>query len=91
MPDWGADSPTLHHNLIQTLRAIRDHAVSRRRPSVDDAKSWHKRIMEGLRVPEKRFVGRFRGAPGLQDVGAKIGEHQGVSPAEVLSELSQFE
>ncbi|NOY73144.1 MAG: hypothetical protein GXP14_12375 [Gammaproteobacteria bacterium] len=91
MPDWDANSPKLQQNLINTLRAVRDHTVSRNTPGINDAKTWHTSIMAGLRVPEQRFVGKFRGEQGLQDIGVRIGEHQGVSPAEVLTELSHFE
>ncbi len=91
MPDWDANSPKLQQNLINTLRAVRDDAVSRSTPSIKDAKIWHASIMAGLRVPEQRFVGQFRGGEGLQHIVVRIGEHQAVPPAEVLTELSQFE
>jgi uncharacterized protein YidB (DUF937 family) len=47
--------------------------------------------MKGLTVPDARFVGAFRGEPGLENIQVKIGAHYGVDASEVADELAQFE
>ena len=91
MPDWDADSRRLHANLISVLSGIRDHARARAPVSVELARGWHEDIMDGLQVPELRFVGAFRGEAGLEDVGVGIGEHDGTAPGQVSAELQEFE
>ena len=88
--DWDAYSSTLHDNLERTLRTVRDQATSRHPLRVEDAKDWHTEIMKGLQVPGPKYVGRFRGEQGLQNVHVKIGQHQGVQPSEVSNAIFQF-
>jgi hypothetical protein len=47
--------------------------------------------MAGLDVPDRRYVGNFRGEPGLETVGVRIGRHEGVPPSEVAAALAAFE
>jgi hypothetical protein len=47
--------------------------------------------MKGLTVPDARFVGAFRGEPGLENIQVRIGAHYGVDASEVADELAQFE
>jgi Fic/DOC family len=47
--------------------------------------------MQGLIVPDGRYVGAFRGEPGLENTGVRIGPYFGTDPARVAQELSQFE
>ena len=47
--------------------------------------------MRGLGVPEKRFIGAFRGEPGLETIGVRIGRSYGVAPSEVADALRRFE
>ena len=47
--------------------------------------------MTGLDVPDTRFVGAFRGEPGLENVRVRVGANYGVEPANVAQELEEFE
>jgi hypothetical protein len=47
--------------------------------------------MDGLGVPGPRFVGAFRGEPGLETVQVKVGAHYGVNSADVAGALRVFE
>ena len=40
---------------------------------------------------EPRYVGAFRGEPGLERTGVKIGRYRGTKPAKVAEELRRFE
>ena len=91
MADWDADSPQLRRNLTKILRDARDKALRREVPTVEDARRWQRDTMAGLDVPDAKFVGRFRGEPGLEATRVLIGAHEGVPPAEVARELAAFE
>lgn len=90
-PDWGADSSTLHENLVQALCLARDQARTRKTPELENAKQWHRHIMENLAVPDKNYIGRFRGEEGLENYEVQIGPHPGVSVIDIVDELTQFE
>jgi Fic family protein len=47
--------------------------------------------MEGLDVPNPRFVGAFRGESGLERVQVRVGSNFGVDSAKVAEELTRFE
>ena len=47
--------------------------------------------MAGLKVPDKKYVGRFRGEPGLETTRVWVGGHEGAPPERVASELAAFE
>lgn len=47
--------------------------------------------MEGLEMPDSRFVGAFRGEAGLETVQVRGGPNYGVDSARVAGELSRFE
>jgi fido (protein-threonine AMPylation protein) len=47
--------------------------------------------MAGLNVPDARFVGSFRGEPGLEYIQIRIGSWVGVDSRRVAHELAQFE
>jgi hypothetical protein len=89
--DWDAESPRLRRNLTETLRDVRDRAVRREVPSVEDARRWQRDTMAGLQVPDSKYVGRFRGEPGLETTRVWIGSHEGVPPGKVADELLAFE
>jgi Fic family protein len=55
------------------------------------ARRWHALVMEGLDVPDSRFVGAFRGEAGLERVQVRIGSNYGVDSAKVAEELKHFE
>jgi Fic family protein len=47
--------------------------------------------MEGLDVPNPRFVGAFRGESGLESIQVRVGSNFGVDSAKVAEELTRFE
>jgi hypothetical protein len=47
--------------------------------------------MSGLDVPAEAFVGRFRGEPGLEKIGVRVGNKAGTSPGDVAQQLAVFE
>src|SRR5437867_6484084 len=91
MPDWDANSPALRANLSNVLRSVRDSARRRDVPGVESARAWQRQTMAGLDVPDARYVGAFRGEPGLEDVEVRIGAHRGVQAEKVAEELRTFE
>lgn len=90
MPDWDEDSPQLRHNLSAILEEIVDRADQREMPTAEMARRWQSTFMRGLRA-EPRYVGKFRGEPGLERTGGKIGAFRGVPAAQVSAELKRFE
>jgi len=66
MPDWDENSPELRENLKQVLRDIRDSAQQRKTLGVEAIREWHRGIMKGLNVPNKKWIGKFRGEVGLK-------------------------
>jgi hypothetical protein len=91
VPDWDKDSPQLRSNLRLALREIAEAAQQREKPTVEEARRWQVLVMEGLGVPDPRFVGGFRGEPGLESVQVRVGEVFGVSSADVAEALRVFE
>ncbi len=91
MPDWDKDSPQVRSNLRLVLREIARAAQERDTPTVEQARRWQVLAMEGLDVPDPRFVGAFRGAPGLETVQVRVGSNYGVSSADVAPALCLFE
>ena len=90
MPDWDADSPELRRNLTHLLEEIADRADQREKPTIELAREWQRRFMQGL-AAEPRYVGAFRGEPGLEKTGVKIGRYRGTKPAKVAEDLKKFE
>lgn len=91
MPDWDADSVRLQENLAKVAKDIRAKARARAPASLGMAKSWHETFMEGLAVPDRLYVGRFRGEAGLERTNVRVGAHTGTPAKDVASELSIFE
>lgn len=91
MPSWDEDSPQLRANLAVVLDSIVREAEQRGTPALAAAKLWHALIMRGLDVPDTRFVGAFRGEPGLENVQIKVGANHGVDSARVAEEVARFE
>jgi len=89
--DWDADSPRLRQNLAEVLRRLRDSALRRDVPTIEDARGWQRGTMAGLDVPDDKYVGRFRGEPGLEATRVWVGVHEGVPPGKVAEELAAFE
>lgn len=90
-PDWDKDSPRLRENLADVLREILRAAETREMPSCETARHWQRTFLRGLRVPDKRFVGSFRGEPGLEDILVHVGTNYGSEPSAVAEELRRFE
>ena len=91
MADWDADSAQLEQNLLIALETIRDNARRRTALSLETARQWHAESLRGLAVPDARYVGRFRGEPGLEKVQVHVGGRFGVAARDVASALAAFE
>jgi hypothetical protein len=91
MADWDANSAPLEQNLLRVLETIRDNARRRTVLSVETARRWHAETLRNLTVPNSRYVGRFRGEPGLEKVQVHIGGQFGVAARDVSSALAAFE
>ena len=91
MPDWDQDSPQLRQNLTSVLTDIVRTSPQRALPNLETALRWHTLIMRGLEVPDPRFVGAFRGTPGLETVQVRVGTTYGVDATKVAVELAHFE
>jgi Fic family protein len=90
-PDWEKDSPQLRANLAEILEEIAAAADQRKKPTVEAARRWQALAMRNLEVSEGRFIGAFRGEPGLENINVRVGANYGVDPADVSHELKQFE
>jgi len=91
VPDWDKDSPQLRANLAQILAEIAAAAQQREKPTVEAARRWQAIAMQDLEVSDLRYVGAFRGEPGLEYIAVRIGANYGVDPADVAESLKQFE
>lgn len=91
MASWDEDSPQLRQNLSAVLDEIVRSAQRRELPTVAVAKRWHALMMKNLAVRNPRYVGAFRGEPGLEKVQVHVGAHFGVDAAKVDQELARFE
>jgi hypothetical protein len=91
VPNWDEDSPQLRKNLAQILQEIARSASQRKTPTVQAARRWQTLAMEGLHAPDSRFVGAFRGEPGLEKVQVRVGSNFGVDSVKVAEELARFE
>jgi Fic family protein len=91
VPDWERDSPQLRANLTEILAEIAAAADQREKPTVEAARRWQALAMRNLEVRDKRYIGAFRGEPGLESVNVRVGSNYGVDPADVADSLKQFE
>ncbi len=91
MPNWDEDSPELRRNLSKVLDEIVHSAQRREFPTLASAKRWQSLLMKNLTVPDARFVGAFRGEPGLEKIQVRVGVGYGVDAAEVAGALAGFE
>jgi hypothetical protein len=89
--DWDEDSPRLRQNLARVLEEIVQASQAREEPTLKAVTHWHTLVMRGLDVPDSRFVGAFRGEPGLENLQTRIGANYGVASTKVASELGRFE
>ena len=91
MPNWDEDSPQLRKNLALVLKEIGQAAEKRETPTVEAARRWQTIVMQGLDAPDSRFVGAFRGEPGIENIQVRVGANYGVDSAKVAEELKRFE
>ena len=91
MPNWDEDSPQLRKNLALVLKEIGQAAEKRETPTVEAARRWQTIVMQGLDVPDSRFVGAFRGEPGIENIQVRLGANYGADSAKVAEELKRFE
>ncbi len=73
MVDWDANSPQLEQNLRRVLEAAREAARRRELPSLQSMRRWHAEVHSNLDAPDPRYVGKFRGEPGLEIVQVHVG------------------
>lgn len=90
MPDWDADGPRLQANLEGVLEGVSRWADNRDKIAVATIKRWHRQTMAGLEVPDPKYVGRFRGEPGLEGQPVYVGSHEGTKAALVVGEVDAF-
>ena len=91
MPNWDEDSPQLRENLAEVLNEIVGSAELRETLTVEMARHWQTLFLEGLDVPDARYVGAFRGETGLENVQANVGSNRGAPSSKVAEELKRFE
>lgn len=91
MRDWDEDSPTLRRNLTRILEQLANQADQRQLPTLELARNWQRTFMQGLKPDSPRYVGAFRGEPGLERTGVKVGPHWGTGPSDVAHELEEFQ
>lgn len=91
MPNWDQDSSKLRDNLARALTEIVETAKQRNTPNRELARHWQIVLMDGLVAPNPRFIGAFRGEPGLEHVQVRVGDSFGVNAIEVAAELTVFE
>jgi hypothetical protein len=91
VPDWDEDSTRLRENLTRVLEKIHQGAEQRETPTLEATKGWQTHLLAGLKVPDSRFVGAFRGEPGLKRLQVKVGANYGVESGNVARELKRFE
>ena len=90
MPDWDESSPRLFENLLEAAKTARDSAVRGDPPSLELARSWHRTAMAELEVPNKNWIGGFRGEQGLEEAFVRVGKQPGTNPSNVAAELGRF-
>jgi Fic family protein len=91
MPDWDKDSPELWDNIDRVQSRLEHEAVQRLRPTLKLIKSWHVDTMQGLTADKPEYIGKFRGEPGVEGIGVRIGGVPGVHSTRVAAEVRVFE
>jgi hypothetical protein len=91
VPNWDQDSDQLRRNLGEVLNRVAFSAHLRQVPSVTSARRWHSTLMKNLAVPDARFVGAFRGEPGLEKLQVRVLGQYGVDADEVADAVANFE
>lgn len=98
-PDWNDDAPGSLPTIIANVSAlwpeVEAQATSRPAPSIAQALAWHRRIYDGVPVPEPQYVGQVRDSdpafPCLVDHEVVVGTARGVPARDVPDALAAFE
>ena len=96
---WNADDPgdlaTLEKNLRSVLGLIVRDAFRRISPSVELAKGWHRRVLQGVRLPVPYYAGEVRDSdpdfPELFGYEVAVGPLPGAPSQDVPAQLKGFE
>ena len=91
MPDWDKDSQELWDNIDRVQSRLEHEAVKRLTPTLKLIKSWHVDTMQGLTADKPEYIGKFRGEPGVEGIGVRIGGVPGVHSTRVAAEVRVFE
>lgn len=91
MSDWDEDCQQLQANIERLLSQASVDAIRRTELTLEVMKTWHRDLIRQLAVPDIRYVGRFRGEPGLEGIEVKIGGAFGVRSDLVQGELDEFQ
>ena len=59
--------------------------------TLETIKLWHKDLIRGLKAPDPKYIGRFRGERGLEHVEVRIGKAFGVRSDLVGAEVKLFQ
>lgn len=97
-PDWSEDQagdlPKIIANVGALWPTIESDARNRPAPSIDLVLEWHRRIYDGIVVPDQDFVGAFRDSdparPCLVDYEVGVGPYQGVLARDVPAATDAF-
>lgn len=98
MPGWNENSPELDAHLAEAQRLAAEHALARRRLTLDEIKAWHRATMKGLDIDDaaaldiaaEDMVGEFRGPPRLTGIGVRIGAYYGTPSKGVAAQTRRF-
>lgn len=91
MPNWDEDSSELRQNLARIQQQLPQEARKREIPTREMARRWQKDFMQGLKADDPKYIGAFRGEPGVEGIGAQIGRYWGARSSDVEKELENFE
>lgn len=97
-PDWNEDQPGDLPRIIANVAArwptVAADARRRTVPSLDLVIEWHRRIYDGVSIPDPDYVGAFRDSdlakPCLVDYEVAVGAVQGVLARDVPAATAAF-
>ncbi|MEO6208041.1 MAG: Fic family protein [Candidatus Limnocylindrales bacterium] len=97
-PAWDEDKPGDLPAIIANIRSLWPtvEADARRRtlPSIDMVLYWHRRIYDGVQVPDRDYVGAFRDSdltrPCLMDYEVAVGASRGTAARDVPVAVDSF-
>lgn len=97
-PDWNEDQPGDLPRIIENVGAlwpsVESDARHRPAPSIDLVLEWHRRIYDGVSVPDPDYVGAFRDSdptrPCLVDYEVGVGTTQGFLARDIAEATEAF-